>query len=782
VGDMSEQATVAGPRFDWRRYIPALPATLAVLAAGGAFQRVFTWNPLPGPLVVAAVLGSLAGVLAREMLSTSRRPFVHSYVLAPVLIVAAMLASTVVAVAVFASPSATSISQGPQALIGGWSHILTTSVPVPPTPDRLPLAAGLVALGAGWAVVAATRRPPGVDALAPAGLVLVIGLLLGVGGPGSLVVVAGPPLVLAAAYLLIVARPAGEGAVWVPPGRVLAATFTAAVVLVVGLSAGDRLPGATLRQPVNLRAALSPPVDLSNAADPLDELPAWQRETKTVMFTASVDQAWLNAPSNWRLISLDTYDGAEWTSAAEATRAGDILSLPSGQSAALLGPEVHVAVHLKALPGPWVPTTGVPTGVTPAVFDFDPATSILVSSGTEANQVFDLAGRLPQPSANALNGAGLASGESVAALTQVPSCFPASLRSLASKATARLGRPDQDAVAIEQELATTGGFHLDAAATPGSNCARLSAMAQDHVGTQEQFATAFALMVRSVGLPSRLAVGFTPGAIDRASKQTVVSAADVTVWPEVNLGPLGWVAFDPVPAARHGSSATGPTKIPAAEKGLAQVRQSVAQAQSSPTTVPTSTPARHARPQSNAGSGIPWPLFVLGGLVVAVVALILARIVARRRRRGRRRATPEPTGSVLGAWAEVLDALAPYRMPLSGLTPSEVSIEAGKVVPSATAPSRQLATIVDQAVYGGIADDGLASQAWACSDFTVRAVAKALPPRQKIGALLLGSRPRPANHRAQVPPVDDRLPPRMQTGAASAVSPPTPYTAPTTKQ
>lgn len=737
----------------WRLYVPAVPATLAVLAAGAAFQRVFTWGDVAAPLVVSMLVGAAGGVAARQTVArTGPEPEAanpYGYVLAAVAVVAATLIASALTALVFASPSAgalgTAVTRGWGAFAGGWSRILTTTVPVPPTADRLPLAAGLVALAAGWAVLAATRPNPGVGALAPAGLVFLIALLLGVHGPGSLAAVAGPPLVLAAAYLLIVSRPAGEGVVWVPPGRVLAAVSTAAVVLALCLAVGDHLPLATLRQPVNLRNAVSPPVQLADAADPLNELPAWERESRTVMFTASVDQAWLNNPTDWRLVSLDAYDGTGWGTNARATAAGQVLSLPAGVSPGLLGPEVHVDVRLGALPGPWVPTAGMPTAVTRAGFDFDPTTSDLVEPGPSPAGL-GITGRLSQPTRAALDGAGIGSGAAVAALTAVPSCFPNSLRALASRATAGLERPDQEAVAIEQELSSRGGFHLDAAATPGSNCARLATLASDRSGTAEQFATAFALMVRSVGLPSRIAVGFTPGAINPAAKRTVVTGSDATVWPEIDLGRLGWVAFDPVPSAggRHpGGAGTGATTtIPATERGLAQVRQTVAAGPPATTVAgsPTSAPGRQ---QAAGGAGLAWPLIVLLALVAAAAGVLGGRAIARRRRRALRRKAADPARRLLGAWEEVLDALGPFRTPLTSLTPSEVSGEAERVVASAGAPSRQLAGLVDQAVYGGVADDGLAAQAWACSDLTVRALGQAVPPRRRIGALLVGSR-RPA--------------------------------------
>ena len=50
----------------WVPYIPAVPAGLSVLAAGAAFQRVFTCGDVAGPVTVAALLGAVAGVAGRQ--------------------------------------------------------------------------------------------------------------------------------------------------------------------------------------------------------------------------------------------------------------------------------------------------------------------------------------------------------------------------------------------------------------------------------------------------------------------------------------------------------------------------------------------------------------------------------------------------------------------------------------------------------------------------------------------------------------------------------------------
>ena len=68
----------------------------------------------------------------------------------------------------------------------------------------------------------------------------------------------------------------------------------------------------------------------------------------------------------------------------------------------------------------------------------------------------------------------------------------------------------------------------------------------DQVGTSEQFATAFALLARRAGLPTRLVVGFRPG--DRQPDGTrVIRGRDALAWPEVYFQELGWVPFAPTP-------------------------------------------------------------------------------------------------------------------------------------------------------------------------------------------------------------------------------------------
>ena len=59
------------------------------------------------------------------------------------------------------------------------------------------------------------------------------------------------------------------------------------------------------------------------------------------------------------------------------------------------------------------------------------------------------------------------------------------------------------------------------------------------------YATSEVLMLRSLGIPARLAIGYAEGAWSDTEKRFVVMAKDYHAWPEVYFNNLGWVPFEP---------------------------------------------------------------------------------------------------------------------------------------------------------------------------------------------------------------------------------------------
>ena len=65
-------------------------------------------------------------------------------------------------------------------------------------------------------------------------------------------------------------------------------------------------------------------------------------------------------------------------------------------------------------------------------------------------------------------------------------------------------------------------------------------------GYCEQFSGTFATMARSLGLPTRVVVGFTEGQL-RSDGLYHITGSDAHAWDEVCFDGYGWVLFDPTP-------------------------------------------------------------------------------------------------------------------------------------------------------------------------------------------------------------------------------------------
>ena len=70
---------------------------------------------------------------------------------------------------------------------------------------------------------------------------------------------------------------------------------------------------------------------------------------------------------------------------------------------------------------------------------------------------------------------------------------------------------------------------------------------EERRGYCQQFSGAMALMLRMVGVPARVAAGFSPGSYNRDTREYRVRDLDAHSWVEVYFTGIGWVPFDPTP-------------------------------------------------------------------------------------------------------------------------------------------------------------------------------------------------------------------------------------------
>jgi len=103
------------------------------------------------------------------------------------------------------------------------------------------------------------------------------------------------------------------------------------------------------------------------------------------------------------------------------------------------------------------------------------------------------------------------------------------------------------ALAIEHYLKTRFGYTLDLArVAPDDPVAYF--LFERKQGHCEYFASAMAVMLRSLGIPARLVTGFRTGEFNDLTDQYVIRASNAHAWVEAYFPGNGWVSFDPTPA------------------------------------------------------------------------------------------------------------------------------------------------------------------------------------------------------------------------------------------
>ena len=189
-------------------------------------------------------------------------------------------------------------------------------------------------------------------------------------------------------------------------------------------------------------------------------------------------------------------------------------------------------------------------------------------------------------------------------------------------------------------------------------------------GYCQQFAFAMAGLARLLGIPSRIAVGYTAGS-PAGHRTWKVTTADAHAWPELYFAHLGWIRFEPTPGGPGGQGTatvpnygappgfgTEPTTPPIgqsshAKTGLGAGSQNAAHLHNLGLEG-TGSASRAAVP----GRGIAlWVLLIAAIVIaVAVIALPVARSVVRRRRLQ----TAGDARLAHAVWREVRDDLADY--------------------------------------------------------------------------------------------------------------------------
>ena len=186
-------------------------------------------------------------------------------------------------------------------------------------------------------------------------------------------------------------------------------------------------------------------------------------------------------------------------------------------------------------------------------------------------------------------------------------------------------------------------------------------LSQDRAGYCQQFSGTMALMLRMLGIPSRVSTGFAPGGRDPERNNFLVDDTDAHDWVEVFFPAIGWVTFEPTPAAAPAATQLddndlGVTKSPTSDQRSSGPPLPQNTGGDAPKPKPT---ASGVGPQSSGESGLGLPI-ILAGVAGAAALGALAVYGHRTWRRGRL-APDQLAGAEL---AELDSALARIGSPL----------------------------------------------------------------------------------------------------------------------
>ncbi len=452
--------------------------------------------------------------------------------------------------------------------------------------------------------------------------------------------------------------------------KVIGVAIVVLGAVVIG-SVGGLVLAPKLTSRFVLREEITPPFDALHYPSPLSGFRNFtKKDAKTDLFTVTG----LQSGQRIRMATMDTYDGIVWNVASPTTQTSDSggfellgRNIPK-PLLATAGDGSTLKFTMEGYNDVWLPDASYPT-----TLDFtkhvgtDPATTVrvnpntstvAVTSGVKKGLVYTVDVTTPAlPSDKALATVP-AARLTLPPVSSVPDVVAAKATEYAGTAKTTI----QQLRNIERSLKSIGYLSHGLASDPvpsraGEGADRMTELftKQPMVGDEEQYATAFALMARSLGYPTRVVMGFAPK-VSTGDTVTTVTGKDVTAWDEVAFKGVGWVPFYPTPTKTDApKDQTTKPKI----EPQPQVRQPPPTNQKQDQVL-TPVKISNKNPKATApGFELPGWAYLVGSIVlvplviILIPLLIIATLKARRRRR--RLTTGPPDRRAAGAWDELRD-------------------------------------------------------------------------------------------------------------------------------
>ncbi len=649
--------------------------TAAALVPAGifGFVRVFDQPGAVVPIIGASLLSTfVAAVLRRRRVPLPLAGLISLAVLVAVVVLRYAPGTTVLGVV----PTADSRLPLEELVRQGVEQFRELRAPVPDLPSFVAFAM----IGA-WAMAfltdwGAQRLRLAFEPVLPGGLLFVFSAVL---GSGDRRIVA--TLVFAGATMAWAVVQRTEhlaiGSAWLnsdqrrgPATIARNASAVAAVALLVGLTAGPRLPGADADELFYWRGQSDPTRTVVSPFVEIGDRLVEQKDTK--LFTVTADR-----PSYWRVAGLDTFDeeNAAWSTRLTFENADG--PLPGERSATESSIIVTQDITIENLSAIWLPAAFAPSRILASdedvTWNTDTASLAISRGEDDADRNSDglsytVESVLPIFEPDALRGASPFVPAAIAdRYLDVPASLSTRVINEALEVTAGADTNYDRAIALQNYFR---GFDYSLSLSQRTGDP-IEQFLDERVGFCQQFSGTFAIMARSLGMPTRVAVGFTWGDPVPGEENTYqITGRHTHAWPEVWFEDFGWVAFEPTPG--RGAPNADYTGIGEQQDSLVQETLESEVDGSSPIADPLDqTPnledvipdfrdeqsAAAGGIGDDSGGGLPGPRWMWIGLAIGVAASAVGPLAHQVKRRRRAATAVTPADRIAVLWADTADDL-----------------------------------------------------------------------------------------------------------------------------
>ncbi len=334
------------------------------------------------------------------------------------------------------------------------------------------------------------------------------------------------------------------------------------------------------------------------------------------------------------------------------------------------------------------------TDSTPAVFDL---TLVRARRPLRAGDVYHVASLISVADEDSLRADSIRYSDWISATyLQLPENLPERVRNLAKDITREYSNPYDQAAAIESYLRAKIKYNENVSAPPAGRDGVDYTLFDRPEGYCNYYASAMAVLARSIGIPARVASGYTLG--DYKDGAFHVVEANAHSWPEIYFPNYGWIEFEPTANKPEIARPKKPEAAPAnpdLEDAAAQARRR-RQREEDPTDQSAGFGAMPLLPFGSAFWNDPRSVALAGGGLVAL--LLAGALVIRQWRYSRRMARLAPAGHVYedmlnrARWLGVREQ--------KHTTPLERARAIGDALPEARREVERVASLYTQEKFG----------------------------------------------------------------------------------